>query len=335
MSYITDPPLDHPGRAGHDFNYAVWTAGTSVTLCNVPWNSDYRDIVNFTSDNALDTYLTNNSGPTVHIDNLTYAAAGRPVRISLPFNDAYRFNYLRVHNPAQPVGESGPRTFYYFIRDVRFVAPNTTELDIQLDVWQTFRSHVQFGNCYVERGHLGIANENQFNDYGREYLTVPEGFDIGGEYQISRSNVHTLTNGNDYAVLVTSTVSLEGDYGTTDNPNFNTARGSSFERLPHGAEMYYFPTRASFRTYLARVARHPWISQGIISVQVIPPVTGEIETQEVEYVWGNGSTGTLQKLDTGPGVSPEKITLAENWREGLLNGLPQRYRHLRKFLTYP
>src|SRR5690625_4267856 len=104
------PPVD-PGTFGQDFNYSVWSAGTEITLCNVPWNADYRDIVSFDSQKDLDTYLSDNAGPTVAFEQMTYARVGHPVRIPLPFNDAYRYNYLRVRNPRQPVGESAGRTF--------------------------------------------------------------------------------------------------------------------------------------------------------------------------------------------------------------------------------
>lgn len=29
---------------GTQFDYAVWGPGTEVTLCNVPWDSMYRDV---------------------------------------------------------------------------------------------------------------------------------------------------------------------------------------------------------------------------------------------------------------------------------------------------
>src|SRR5699024_9092299 len=126
MSHL-DPP-ESPGDFGLEFNYSVWTPGTSVTLCNVPWYSDYRDVVFFDSQGDLDSYLTRNSGPTISLQNMMHARPGHPVRINVPFNNAYQYNYLRVHNPKQPVGENSAKTFYYFISDVRYVAPNTTEL---------------------------------------------------------------------------------------------------------------------------------------------------------------------------------------------------------------
>ena len=127
-------------------------------LCNVPWNSDYRDVVRFEDQAALDDYLNNSSGPKVTLTGLTYVNPGEPVRIDLPLNSVYKYNYLRVFNPAQPITGDVPKSFYYFINEPTRAAPNTTLLNIQLEVWQTFGYGVTFGNCYVERGHIGIAN---------------------------------------------------------------------------------------------------------------------------------------------------------------------------------
>ena len=176
--------------AGLEFNYSVWTPGTTIQLCNVPWTSDYRDIVQFDTHAALDNYLVSGAGPIVTFTQLSYAKPNTPINISLPFNAAYKYNYLRVSNPLQPISGDTPKSFYYFITNIRYIAPNTTELMLQLDVWQTFFNDVEFGRCYVERGHIGIANENSDNLNGREYLTVPEGFDMGNEYTIRKVDAH-------------------------------------------------------------------------------------------------------------------------------------------------
>ena len=43
MTALNTPPSG-VGEFGHDFNYAVWTPGTNIQLCNVAWANDYRDI---------------------------------------------------------------------------------------------------------------------------------------------------------------------------------------------------------------------------------------------------------------------------------------------------
>jgi len=344
MNQIHDLPT--PNTSGHDFNYAVWTANTSVMLCNVSWNSDYRDIVSYGNRENLDNYLFNQSGPTTIIDSVTYAKVGRPIKISLPFNAAYRYNYLRAFNPAQPVsGGDVARAFYYFITDVEYITPNTTQITVQLDVWQTFGYDVQFGNCYVERGHIGIANQNGFADYGREFLAIPEGLDVGGEYEIAKRYSRRLATardlssapagqigGNpdpttDYDVMVVTNVPIMEEPGTVDEPNLNSAGGSNFENLPNGCEVYIFNT-AQFKKFMEEFSTKPWVTQGIISIMPIPQWSkyGIPHTQVFlgeTVIASKPGAGSLDRLS---------IPMAVDWRNTIDLG---RYANLHKFKTYP
>jgi len=327
-------------NAGHEFNYALWTAGTEVTLCNVNWNSDYRDIVKFDSPAALDDYLLNQSGPFTRIENMSYAKVGHPIRISLPFNAAFRYNYLRAFNPVQPItGGDTPRAFYYFITGVEYAAANTTVVTIQLDIVQTFLYDVQFGNCYIERGHVGIANENAFNDYGREFLTIPEGLDIGGEYSIVQQwkekvgSAKTMTGGVlDYSIMITSTVSLTAPPGTVDAPNLTSANGSTFENLPNGAETYIIKDLPAFKRFTNYFADKPWITQGIIGLTAIPPWERYNMNLTETVISESSDVSVWEPLGEMPfGVNP--VAMATAWRDNL--PIPARYAHLDKFKVHP
>lgn len=331
MSAITQTPA-RVTSAGYDFNYAQWNPGTTVTLANVPWNSDYRDIVRFQNQNALDTYISKNAGPTIEFTKMAPVRVGRPIRVDAPFTDVFEFNYLRAANPMSPAGDDA-RTYYYFITDVVPAAPNTTEIYVQLDVWQTFGFSVQFGNCYIERGHVGIANENQFSDNGREYLTIPEGLDIGGEYQIVdqwKRDIASARGNDNFSILVTSTVSLTDDPGTVESPKLVSAKGSTFENLPSGAENYVFADVDHFMNFMEAFSDRPWVTQGISNITAIPDfgdyginaVSTVIEGVAV-YKVGNGSMRT------------KKTVMKANWRNELLDFLPRRYWNLKKFFTFP
>jgi hypothetical protein len=327
-------------NAGHEFNYAVWTAGTTIDLCNVPWNSDYRDIVRFADTAALDNYLLTQAGPVTHIGGVQYAKFGQPVLISLPFNTVQTFNYLRASNPTQPVmGGDVPRVFYYFITDVAYVAPNTTEIRIQLDIWQTFGYGITFGNCYIERGHIGIANENAFDDYGREFLTIPEGLDMGGEYQIvdqwkeKVGSAKTSTEGVlDYSIMVVSTASLTAPFGTVDAPNLVSANGSTFENLPNGSEIYIFKDLPEFLRFTNYMADKPWITQGIISIAAIPPYERYNMILSETVISESSNVSVWEPLGEHPfQVNP--VAMKTAWRETL--PIPARYAHLDKFKVFP
>lgn len=341
MSTINDLPPTPPSDAGLEFNYALWSPGTIISLHNVPWGNDYRDVVRFRGGKAaLEEYLLTGSGPTIRLEESTYGKPEQGVVIPTPFNTAYKYNYLRVYNPSQPVNGDEPRTFYYFITNLEYLSPNATRVHVQLDVFQTFIYGVTFGNVYVERGHIGIANETAFKNYGRDYLTEPEGLDIGGEYQtqlkvreeIARARRAGLPFPN-YWVLITSTVSLTADPGTVEEPSLKTAPGSFAESLPNGSAMYVV-SALSFTVFMEEIAAYPWISQGIVSVTAIP----DPNRYNIQYtnkpLLGDINKGSIGELH---GDTADTLThqLRADWRGDIRAILPFRYQHLDKFLTYP
>lgn len=316
---------------GLDFNYALWTEKSTITLVNVPWNNDYRDVVRFDDTAALNAYINRVENIPYHITDVSYIKADQPVRLDIPFNAAVRFNYLRASNPVQPIAGDKVKDYYYFITNVRYVAPNTTEFTIQLDVWQTYGYDVQFGNCYIERGHIGIANENAFQNYGRDYLAVPEGLDVGNEYRIvdtAKETVMTPAPESGYDVLVVSTIDLSAEAGTVTAPQLNTAKGSLFQNLPQGAEFYIFEGAAAFMSFMSAYSNKPWVTQGIISITAIPKASRYFPTWDYQ----SDSNGT-----PAPGGSPDRLihNLKVNWRDSIKEIIEERYRHLLKFLTFP
>ena len=325
MSQATDPP--NYTDFNTEFNYAVWTADTVITLTNVPWNNDYRDIVKFANRAALDSYINASASTNTQIDDSSYARVSFPVKLDIPFDKAFKYNYLRAANPAQPIAGSSPQSFYYFITDVRYNAPNTTEIIVQLDLWQTFGYDITLGNSFIERGHIGIANSKNFDNYGRDYLTIPEGLDTGGEYQIiDKSSIYLGTPD----VLVASTVDLTADPGTVAAPLLHSARGSVFSGMPSGAEYYVFSSMGSFLLFMANNSGKPWITQGIISITLIP---------RVSIYWPGFVYGASGEPVAAPEDKPIRISkqMKTDWRNDadILNSIPVRHRYLRKFFTYP
>lgn len=339
-SAITSPPNEYD--FGYDFDYSIWPKNTQVDLVNVPWNNDYRDVVKFPDQNSLNAYI-NSLGPAgITVSQLSYVKPNTPVKINVPFNRAIKYNYLRVSNPIQPIpGMDEQKYFYYFILDVRYSAPNTTELIVQLDTFQTYIWNCTFGNCYVERGHVGIANTNQFSSFGRDYLTVPEGLDVGGEYvivwqereKVAYTNHTSLQPPNtDMCVLVCSTTDLLADPTNTDgSPKLATARGSSFGNMPSGASYYGFHDMSSFQGWLTINQNYPWKTQGIVSVTIIPNLSRYYQG----ITWP--TDGSPLKLDMQSPTQDITHALKQDWRNSadIANNLNVRYKNLKKFYTYP
>lgn len=324
---------------GYDFNYGLWPSHTKLTMVNVPWNSDYRDIVRFANQGALDSWVDN--APNHVIENASLQKFNTSVFINTPLNRAMVYNYIRAENGTSGVGDT-VRNYYYFITNVTFIAGNNTQLTLQLDAWQTFGYEVQFGNCYVERGHIGIANTNAFDHYGRDYLTIPEGLDVGGEYRTVHVENETILSFAACDILVCSTADLTQSFGTVANPSINAATGETFQGLPSGANWYVFKTAAQFEAFMAICSTTPWISQSVISVTLIPNLTRYVPGFDygASVTTGIGgfnfyhAYGALQGQDI---PTPRVNAMAADWRDSsfISTVLGSHYAGLKKFLTYP
>jgi len=327
---------------GYDHNYSAWAADSRVTLCQVPWNSSYRDIVRFPNRAALNTYIDTAGGETITIMDAVYLKMNQPIDLDIPFDIANAFNYLRVYNPSQPIvspgGISGASYFYYFVTHVEYIASNTTRFNVQLDVIQTFLYETTFGQAFIERGHIGIAADNAFDEYGRAFLNIPEGVDIGGEYTIAHNwshNVGSARGALDYDVLIMANTALNSvDPGDADKPVLTVAGGSMMENLPSGASIYLVGA-GDFLKLIGTLADKPWISQGIMSITAIPNdaverydlITGNVEVPGMD-------TGEVRDVMVGSTTNPTMV-FADDWRDIALTYIPEQYRHLKKLLTFP
>lgn len=339
-----------------EFDYSVWSPNTEVVLCNVPWDASYRDVVWFNDyDEAFDRIINKHTrhATWTTIKNMTYLRQGQPIRIDVPFSKANTYNYVIARNPQDNINSRN--TFFYFITSVEYVAPNTTELQVQLDVWQSYMHEVKFGRCYLERGHMGIAAEDQWHDYGRMMLTCPEGLDLGTEYVVGdtwREFVAATPapeEGQEYDtanfdIIVTSSIDLEAEYGTVDDPKMTSAKGSIAEGLPNGCSVYAMPVDA-FTTMMDALSHAPWISAGIQSITAIP--NGIIDWDklndrrtklpDVPYDDGKSATNASVYVATkGFGdsfLNNKTIEIANPFRTEKF--IPDRYKHLWKFYTAP
>lgn len=317
MAGISDLPEE--STFATQFDYSVWGPGTEVTLCHVPWDSMYRDVYWF--DSAEDTikyihdYNTEFEMAMTRIEGLTYCGQNRPVRISVPFSEANMFNYLIVQNPSMPISQKNrATTFFYFITSVEYVAPETTQLTVSLDVWQTYHSLIEFGGAYVERSHMlerwpadyvSKGLDDMHIRFTNRFLKVPEGIDLGQRMMIAKSWVESyldtekgkLDKRFNFTAIIVSTVNLEGDWGSASNPNMSTAYGSNIKmtragdyvgqpssegmRVVSGATYYSCPLE-KLSDVMRSMSNYPWISQGIQDIYIVPqpnvavqPVSGK------------------------------------------------------------
>ena len=323
-----------------NFSYAKWTPNTKFKLCNVPWDMGYRDIVKWDRQ-AQKAYFSRLDG--IEFTDCTMAKYGLPVRLPVPFAQASQYNYLIATNDYD---FDTPRSWYYFIQTCDYVNAHTTQLNIQLDVWQSFQHDIQLGNAYVERGHVGVANENAWKDWGKTYLDLPEGLDTGKCTVLTNETWHPLMGAKSnseysYGIIIATTVKLEGDAGTKDNPTVQSATGSTFENQMNGTELYYLDNTSDIFKFFGAGSTKPWATQGICGIYMVPSIPLKMleghaaknpKLFGVDVQW-SGSCWLLTGNVANSSDRYDDIINIKNFRN--IFNLPERYKYLKKFLIAP
>lgn len=322
-----------------NFSYARWTPNTRFKLCNVPWDMGYRDIVTW-DRRAQQAYFSRLDG--VEFSGCTMAKYGLPVRLPVPFAQASRYNYLIATNDYD---FDTPRSWYYFVQSCDYVNANTTQINIQLDVWQSFQHDVTFGTAYVERGHIGIANERQMDDYGRGTLDLPEGLDTG-KTLINATTAYMpladVENGRvACGVIIVSTTDLTVDPGDLTNPKTTTANGSIFENQYNGTQLIYLTSVDDLQVVFGLGANYPWVTQGICGIYAVPRLPEGLLRNQGEYtkLFGKDVTGLRGRIihlyqNTVHGADRYRdVMTIRDFRDNF--HIPSRYRNLKKLLTAP
>lgn len=347
-----------------DFTISSWPIDSRVTLCRVTWDSNYRDVVRFESEEERSSYFDSLESECIVIDKMTYLKLGEPIRINIPFSACYNYNYIIVKNPELPVpGEITPPVLYYFITGVAFDAPNTSILALQLDVFQTYLFDFELGYCFLERGHAPMKFMDDRTVYenglprftwadARSYLLAPEGLDLGNEYLIGWSNWKDLTftyeidpvtgdydrSKENWAILVMSTTDLESAWGDENNPNLDTSKSVVVDGLISGCNILLFWDHVDYEKFANEIYKHPWISSGIISITAIPRILiSEVyKAGNLQQAGYNGKqVDNVYRPPDTPDTDTEIYSLSYDLKDGISSALPSYARRFLKFYTFP
>lgn len=270
------------------FSAQFWPKGTAIRMINVPWDSSYKDIVQFDNEGARDAWLDNCYAAPMATNNMTYVGPGTSIILPCPVTTAEQFNYLYVMNPSYSVTDgidefdAYPRRYCYFVTGATWLSPAACQVNLQLDVWTTWGPYAHFTRAFVAQGHAAIANRNLWDGTSltqitpskmRRYLSAPEEVDAGGEYYPIFTSWTDLTMPSNPAqgtfVGVMSSVDLSQSWGSVNNPNIKSATGSIQEGILAGVQVIYFRT-TDFLALLSDLRDAPWVSRNIMQVWLAP-----------------------------------------------------------------
>ena len=199
----------------NDFDYYRWRNQVSVKLLNVLWNSNYADVPYFNNDSLRDKWFDSQDGIIQPLTTPFNSTPETNIQLPIPYNDAYKYNYVVVDMPIQ-TSEEEPldyenknirvKRWYYFIEDIEQLSPNTTRFIITLDYWTTFIHSVEINYLMLERGHAPLAMtdvDTYLNNpiENSEYLLADDFNYQRGESIIKASNFTPIGNGKKYVLF--------------------------------------------------------------------------------------------------------------------------------------
>lgn len=198
----------------NNFDYARWQGKVSFKLLNVLWNSNYADVPYFDTVKKRDEWFENEDGYVGTLESLFNSTPSDRIRIPIPYNEAYYYNYIMIDMPLQ-TSENNQINYedknrrvskwFYFIEDMIQYAPNTTELVISVDYWTTFINSVDIPYLMLERGHAPMT-KTSVEEYLKnpidhnEYLLADD-FNYGNDTIIANSNYKPIGNGTKYILF--------------------------------------------------------------------------------------------------------------------------------------
>lgn len=230
----------NPYRFKNNFDYSRWEPGTRLKLCNVNWCGDYENVVKFEDDTARDKYFDTISGEFVELQSAMRILPGQAIKLPVPFDELVRYNYLMADfstatsdaNPINYETAKHLRRFYFFVRDVRYLAPNSTECVVELDTWTTYINRINIQYMMLERGHAPLAATDVdtylANPINANRYLLADDFTFG-EPAVTKSGDFVPFGAGEKYVLIASTIPADrldyiGETGTAvpETPRFSS-----------------------------------------------------------------------------------------------------------------
>lgn len=165
------------------------TPQSSIYICSgVNLDNRYEHSIYFENAAAQMEYF---AAKTVRVlAAYSYLRKSWPLKVEATMEEAKKWTYLLFQNG------SGGKYYFYFINNIEYINDNTVELQLELDVIQTYMFDYELLPCFVERQHTPTDKPGEH--------TVEEGLDIGEMWDNQYTNLNEYM-GN-YAIMIMSTI---------------------------------------------------------------------------------------------------------------------------------
>ena len=311
----------------NDFDYSRFNYDQmDLLICSVPWDmgeahvgnrtiSGIGNVVYFGSKAERDAWFDAIPNDECYRFTTKFKELHREhiIDVEIPYDMCAKHNYLKVHynlfaNDDSPVkfeGEDGLRDWFWFIREVEFIAPNTTRLHLLDDAFQTWIYDVDITGMVLERGHAPMfdmrASRYLQNPIQNNTYLLTEDVNYGEAAQVSHIDVLAL-NGDTMYACVATTASPTSAWGSKANSDWKVP-ALTYNDIDGVPSVKVFAVATSdLDALLSRLdASIPQFKQTIQAVFFVPAnlvtVTGSFTFGNVTCYWLSSNRKTFDLSD--------------------------------------
>ena len=320
----------------------------NITLCKVPWDmgeahvgnrtiSGIGNVVWFGDKETRDKWFDNIPDSECYWFATKYKELHRDnsIVVPIPFDVAARYNYVAVeYEPFASAGDlleyeetSGLENWYWFVREVEFLAPNSTRLHLLNDAWQTFIYDMDIPYMMLERGHYGMhqtsANKFLRNPIANNsYLLAREELEPNAPRIGTSTHEHVFNTGSMYAVVVTS-ANATGAWGSKSGGDWQTPSTQGYNQ---GVPTYraFAVAASSFSSFVSNMVAD--VPQFMQTVQAVCFVGESLLDLGASFTF---CSTTCYNVD----ATYKRTTVHQLAKSDF--GYPSRYADIAKLYTYP
>lgn len=321
-----------------------------VTLCLVPWdmgevhigNSTIRgvgNVVDFGSAAARDKWISDIPDSQCYRFDTDIRRLHRDeyIDVDLPFDIAAHYNYIAVYYELVPDADypliherdGGVRSWFWFIRDVEQLAPNTTRLHILLDAWQTFIYDFNVTSMILERGHapmLAMPTDKYLEDpFANSVALLAEDENFGDIPTITtNTNSFVFNSGDMYAVIIMTANGINGVWGSKANDNWKTPATRHFQQQGVPNYCAFAVATADLNTFLNAIdSTYPQAMQCISAIAFVSASVLNLGTSHENF--------GVTCYEVSAGYKRQTVTTITKAQFAY----PTRYQDIAKLYTYP
>lgn len=321
-----------------------------VTLCLVPWDMGevhvgqsvilgVGNVVDFGSAAKRDEWIANIPDSECYRFDTDIRRLHRDeyMDVDLPFDIAAHYNYIAVYYDLVPDADhpllhehtGGIRSWFWFIREVEQLAPNTTRLHILNDAWQTFIYDFNVTSMILERGHaplLAMPTDKYLQDpFSNCVALLAEDENYG---DIPTVTTHTdsfvFNSGDMYAVIIMTANGINGVWGSKANDNWKTPATRHFQQQGVPSYCAFAVAAADLNTMLNAIdSTYPQAMQCISAIAFVSSNVLTLGTSHEDFGVTIYEVSAGYKRQTVTNITKEQF------------GYPAKYQDLAKLYTYP